>query len=228
MREDAVTRAHARLRRLIVRGTIAPGSELSQVELARLIGVSTTPLREALRRLEAEGLVDSRRNRRPRVRAFDVEELDSIYAARVLLEGLAVRLTVPLLEARDRDALRDRLAAMRAADERRELAAWEHAHEAFHLGLVAGAAPSLREEIETLMARGDRYRRLGIRGDAPSGRAQGEREHAAILAAANAGDGARAATLLGAHLGRAARTVAAHIAPAAALAALDAALAIGI
>ena len=100
MRPDAVTLAHTRLRRLIVRGAIAPGSELSQVELARRLGVSTTPLREALRRLEAEGLVDSRRNRRPRVRAFDVEELDSIYAARVLLEWLAVRLTVPLMDAR--------------------------------------------------------------------------------------------------------------------------------
>ena len=97
MRTDAVAAAHARLRRLIIRGAIAPGSELSQVELARRVGVSTTPLREALRRLEAEGLVDSRHNRRPRVRPLDVEELDSIYAARIMLEGLALRLTVPAM-----------------------------------------------------------------------------------------------------------------------------------
>src|SRR5580693_10243624 len=100
-RQDSVASAHARLRRLIVRGALAPGSELSQVELARRTGVSTTPLREALRRLEAEGLVESRRNRRPRVRPFDCEDLDSVYAARVLLEPPALRITVPRLGAGD-------------------------------------------------------------------------------------------------------------------------------
>ena len=109
---DAVGRAHAQLRRLIVRGDLAPGRELSQVELARRTGVSTTPLREALRRLEAEGLVESRRHRRPRVRPFDRQDLDSVYAARVLLEPLALRLTVPRLTAGDLSALHERLAAL--------------------------------------------------------------------------------------------------------------------
>ena len=224
MRPDAVTRAHTRLRALIVRGAIAPGSELSQVELARRAGVSTTPLREALQRLEAEGLVESRRNRRPRVRPFEVEDLDSVYAARVLLESLALRVTVPRLLDDDLLALRESLAAMRRADSRGEIAAWERAHEAFHLGLVARAAPSLREQIETLMARADRYRRLGIRGDTPSGRAAGDAEHAAILAACEDGDARRAAGLLTAQLARAARTVRARMAPDGELTALDAAL----
>ena len=71
----------------IVTGEIPPGAELSQVKLAEITGVSTTPVREALRQLEVEGLVESRRNRRPRVPSFDPEDLDAVYASRILLEA---------------------------------------------------------------------------------------------------------------------------------------------
>ena len=64
---------------LIVTGEIPPGTQLSQVELARRLGLSTTPVREALRQLEAEGLVESRRNLRPRVPVFDPTDLDAVY-----------------------------------------------------------------------------------------------------------------------------------------------------
>ncbi|MEA2631083.1 MAG: hypothetical protein QOE66_1302, partial [Chloroflexota bacterium] len=74
-RRDAVAIATERLRQLIVTGEIPPGSELSQVKLAEMTGVSTTPVREALRQLEVEGLVEARHNRRPRVPAFDPDDL---------------------------------------------------------------------------------------------------------------------------------------------------------
>jgi len=226
VREDAVTRAHARLRRLIVRGTIAPGSELSQVELARLAGVSTTPLREALRRLEAEGLVDSRRNRRPRVRAFAVEELDSIYAARIMLEPLALRLTVPSMTGRQLAGLREALETMAGAKRKDGSATplWEEAHVAFHEGLLAGASPWLRIQISPLMARGDRYVRLGIRGDTPSVLAVVATEHALIEAACRRGDAIGAASLLAAHLAHSARTIGSYIGPGRPLPGVDAAL----
>jgi DNA-binding GntR family transcriptional regulator len=214
-RQDSVASAHARLRRLIVRGALAPGSELSQVELARRVGVSTTPLREALRRLEAEGLIDSRHNRRPRVRAFDIEELDSIYAARILLECLGLRLSVPSMTAAQLAGLRANIVTM--ADARSAgggvNARWEDAHEAFHQGLVAGVMRPLKVQIDGLMARGDRYVRLGIRWDAPNVLAAVESEHAAIGDACHAGDAPAAAGLLAGHLAHSAHTIGSYIAP---------------
>ena len=214
-RQDSVASAHARLRRLIVRGAIAPGSELSQVELARRVGVSTTPLREALRRLEAEGLVDSRHNRRPRVRSFDVEELDSIYAARILLECLGLALTVPSMSTSQLAGLSSNIATM--AESRGAggavTAVWERAHEAFHRGLVAGVAPPLKAQIDGLMARGDRYVRLGIRWDSPSVLATVDSEHAAIGDACQARDAPAAAALLASHLAHSAFTIGSYITP---------------
>ena len=211
---DAVARAHAQLRGMIVRGILAPGSQLSQVELAKRTGVSTTPLREALRRLEDEGLVESRPNRRPRVRPFACDDLDSVYAARVMLEPLALRLTVPDLGGEGLAELRAGLVAMRrsAEPEREEASpwersAWEQSHHSFHLRLIASAPLPLREQIETLIARADRYRRIAVRDDTPAGRAQGDAEHEAIVAACEVGDAARAAGVLTAQLARSARTV---------------------
>jgi DNA-binding GntR family transcriptional regulator len=223
-RRDAVTQAHEFLRDLIVRGEIAPGSELSQVELARRVGVSTTPLREALRRLEAEGLVDSRQNHRPRVRPFLIEELDSIYAARILLEGLAMRLTVPTMEEGQLATLARHIATMSATNEGgRATAVWQDAHFAFHQELVAAAEASLKIQIENLMSRADRYIRFGIGGDTPTTRAIVDAEHADITEACQARDGQRAASLLAAHLAHSAQTIGSYIAPGTALVAVDAA-----
>jgi DNA-binding GntR family transcriptional regulator len=211
---DAVARAHAQLRGMIVRGVLAPGTQLSQVELARRTGVSTTPLREALRRLEAEGLVESRPNRRPRVRPFACDDLDSVYAARVMLEPLALRLTVNRRCPADAAALREALTTMRrSADPEREdvstweRSAWEQAHHGFHLRLIDAAPQPLREQIETLIARADRYRRIAVREDTPAGRAIGDAEHEAIVVALEAGDANAAAAMLCTQLVRSARTV---------------------
>jgi DNA-binding GntR family transcriptional regulator len=207
---DAVARAHAQLRGMIVRGVLAPGTQLSQVELARRTGVSTTPLREALRRLEAEGLVESRPNRRPRVRPFACDDLDSVYAARVMLEPLALRLTVNRRCPADAAALREALTTMRrSADPEREdvstweRSAWEQAHHGFHLRLIDAAPQPLREQI----ARADRYRRIAVREDTPAGRAIGDAEHEAIVVALEAGDANAAAAMLCTQLVRSARTV---------------------
>ena len=228
-RQDAVARAHARLRDLIVRGVLTPGSELSQVGLARRMGVSRTPLREALRQLEAEGLIESRPNRRPLVRPFACDDLDSVYAARVLLEPLALRVTVPRLNRADLTELRARLVAMRLAtlpaDADAPPCAWEVAHHGFHLRLIAGAPAPLREQIETLIARADRYRRIAVREDAPEGRSLGDAEHEEIVIACEAGDAERAASVLRSQLARSARTVQHIVMGGVEMPALDAALA---
>jgi DNA-binding GntR family transcriptional regulator len=90
---------------------------------------------------------------------------------------------------------------------------WEDAHEAFHQGLVAGVMRPLKVQIDGLMARADRYVRLGIRWDAPSVLETVQSEHAAIAEACYAEDAPAAAALLAGHLAHSAHTIGSYIAP---------------
>ncbi len=210
---DAAARTTETLRRMIVAGEIPPGSELSQVELARMVGVSTTPVREALRELEAEGLVESRRNRRPRVPAFDPGDLDAVYCTRVLLEGLAISITVPSMSAEDLRSLRGDLEAMHEAGTAEDLAAWDIAHNAFHTRLIFGCEPALRRQIRLMMSRADHYRRMSVLSERPLSWRRGESEHEAIVRACEQCNPQLAAMLLARHLARSARAVLAHLDP---------------
>ncbi|MGH3066596.1 MAG: GntR family transcriptional regulator [Gaiellaceae bacterium] len=79
------------IRQAIVEGAYAPGARLKEEELARELGISRTPVREALLVLQAEGLVDASPNRGATVRVHDAEDLDDLYQLRALLEGYAAR-----------------------------------------------------------------------------------------------------------------------------------------
>src|SRR5437868_1733883 len=96
---DSTEVAYLQLRRAILRCEIPSGTQLSQRELSQLTGVGRTPLREALRMLQREGLVEAEPNHRVRVADFSIPELEQLYAMRISLEALAIRLTVPLLQA---------------------------------------------------------------------------------------------------------------------------------
>ena len=85
--EDEVTET---LRRAIREGVLAPGMRLAQVEMARKLGVSRIPLRDALRRLEAESLVEVDSRRRARVTVLSPEDLDEIYEMRISLEPVCI------------------------------------------------------------------------------------------------------------------------------------------
>lgn len=85
----AVDRVHARLRQGILDGTYAQGTRLGEAELAEALGVSRTPVREALRRLSSEGLLSTSPNKGARVRTWSAGELSDIFDLRVLLEGHA-------------------------------------------------------------------------------------------------------------------------------------------
>jgi DNA-binding GntR family transcriptional regulator len=211
---------------MIVKGTIAPGTELSQVSLARAIGVSTTPLREALRQLEAEGLVESRRNRRPRVPSFDPADLETVYCNRILLESLGVVLSVPMFTEADLEQFRGYLGSMRSAGAENDLEKWDVAHASFHIALVSGCNSALRQQIVNMMARSDRYRRMSVLGDRPLGRQIGEAEHADIVTACEERRASDAALLLARHLTRSALRVLANIEPEAELAGVRTALGI--
>jgi DNA-binding GntR family transcriptional regulator len=207
---DAVSEAVDALREMIATGQIEPGAELSQVSLAKTIGVSTTPLREALRRLEAEGLVESRRNRSPRVPPFDAADLDAVYGSRIMLESLGIALAVPRLGQVQLEALQATGAEMRQAT---DLNRWDALHAAFHIGLMGPAGAPLGEEITRLMVRSDPYRRMSVRANGAAGRRLGDQEHEAILRACELRHPSDAALLLARHLARSALTVLANLAP---------------
>jgi DNA-binding GntR family transcriptional regulator len=209
---DAGFAATERLRQLIVEGAIAPGSELSQVELGRMLGLSTTPVREALRELEAEGLVQSRRNRRPIVPAFDPGDLDAVYCSRILLESLAISLSAAAMTDPELAAIRADLDSMRAAADGEDVLAWNEAHAGFHNRLVADCEPALSAQIRTMMSRADRYRRMSVAAD-PDAWLVSEREHEAIAAACGRRDPEQAASLLARHLSRSATALLANLAP---------------
>jgi DNA-binding GntR family transcriptional regulator len=77
------------IREAIIDGRLAPGERLKEEELAHELGLSRTPIREALAVLQAEGLVDTAPNRGATVREHDAEDLDDLYRLRALLEGYA-------------------------------------------------------------------------------------------------------------------------------------------
>ncbi|MEQ6903265.1 GntR family transcriptional regulator [Nocardioides sp. YIM 152588] len=82
------------LRRLILSGEVAPGERLSELAISERLGVSRLPVREAFRRLEAEGLLESLPRRGVRVVELDSDELATVREVRVALEMIAVRQTI--------------------------------------------------------------------------------------------------------------------------------------
>jgi DNA-binding GntR family transcriptional regulator len=208
----AASEVHEHLRALILCGDIRPGTELNQVELAPLLGVSRTPLREAIRMLQEEGLVHAEPQKRARVREFDVDQLESVYAQRIILEGLGARLTAPNLGDGELAELDGLLKEMRQLSERRELGTWQKVHRRFHRRLVAGANAPLREAITTLADRGEYYRFI-FQVSGPRAWAAGVAEHEAIVARYRAHDGPGAGRELAAHLARTALSILAHVRP---------------
>ena len=86
---------------------------LSQLQLSEALGVSRTPLREAMRMLQEEGLIDAEPNQRPSVKGFDSSDLESVYSTRILLESFAVALTIPTLTEEDIREAEEALGGMR-------------------------------------------------------------------------------------------------------------------
>ncbi len=204
---------HDRLRTLILEGTIAPGSVLSQVKLAEDLGVSRTPLREALRRLQEEGLITAERNRRARVADFDPDDLESLYATRIAVEALAIYLTVPRLTDADLAELRAAFDEMHAAV--RDYEAWELPHRRFHELLTLHCGEKLRESVRGYAQRAERYRRIWLYADSGTNAwAVGDAEHEAILRACEERAADLAAKRLAGHVGRAGLTMMTLMVPA--------------
>jgi DNA-binding GntR family transcriptional regulator len=184
------------VRTAILAGRLSAGETLRQEDLAERLGVSRMPVREAIRRLHAEGLVDVLPSRRVRVAPLDRAEIEDIYDMRAALEPLAVRLAVPRLT---RAQLRDAAHALEAADDEEDADTFGVRNAAFHLALMTPCErPRLLAEIASLLDLSDRYQRAALRDEEHNARVR--EEHAALLEAARAGDAPTAAVLTERHV----------------------------
>ncbi|HEU4658685.1 MAG TPA: GntR family transcriptional regulator [Capillimicrobium sp.] len=178
---------HDRLRSAILRGEIAPGEELSQVRLAQTLGVSRTPLREAFRLLQHEGLVEARSNRSYRVTSFSAPDLEELYITQLPLQALAVRLTVPRLTTADIAAMEGDLAQMAHYAAEHDVDGWEGPHADFHRRLVQHAGRRVVELLDQLSDHAGRYRRVYLAGTS-YGFDAAAHEHREILDSCRTGD----------------------------------------
>jgi GntR family transcriptional regulator, rspAB operon transcriptional repressor len=208
---DMTWTVYSSLRESILNGAIAPGSFLSQVRLASDLGVSRGPLREAVRMLQSEGLVEAEVNRRGRVSKFSIEDLEQLYAMRIVHEALALRISVSQFTKRDLEALRGHLRRMDALADH-DLRAWQVVDREFHFALLAHVGDRMMRTIRELYDHADRYRWLYIKGMPRALSIAGE-EHRKIVDGCTSGDPALAASELARHLARTALTVMTHHAP---------------
>jgi DNA-binding GntR family transcriptional regulator len=137
------------LRSLIESGEIPRGGRIRQSELAVRFDTSTTPVREALRQLEADGLLVSSPHRGVRVASVDVEDVKGVYVARRLLEPYAMQRAVTRVSRRD--LVRAAELNQRIAEPRKGGVGVEDANREFHfLFYDRCGLPGLRNEIDTL------------------------------------------------------------------------------
>lgn len=184
------------LREAILRGILTAGQQLRQDEIARELGVSHIPVREALRQLEAEGLVRLRPYRGFEVSELSPEEVEELYEIRIPLECQALRLALPHLTEEDVRRAEQVLDAIDAED---DPSVWSELNTEFHAVLYA---PSRRQRllnlIRTLRTNVDRYLRLYI--SVMHRKQFSQREHRRILDAVRKRDETEALRALEEHL----------------------------
>lgn len=188
-----------RVRSAILNGELAPGAVMSQVSLAEELGISRTPLREALRMLQSEGLIEAEPNRRVRVAPMTPHDLEDLWIIRVTLETEALRLSMPRMTADDLARLEGSMAEMAHYAETTDYRGWGAPHRRFHRLLTGHAGERLNALLDQLFDHAERYRRLHI-GHGPS--AWATAGHREILDACKEGDQDRCGSLLASHLAR--------------------------
>ena len=203
-----------RLRRLIVRGTLRSGIDIAETELCTRLGMSRTPLREAMKLLAAEGLVQLRRNRSARVTTIDPAEVRELFEAVTCVERASAELAAVRITDIELKVLARMQATLNRTHDRGDIAAYFTTNQRIHAAIVAASKNRvLVATHDWLMARVERARFVALR---QQGRwQQSIDEHHAILIALQARDPVRAGALLGEHVRRTGESVGRLVAEAA-------------
>ena len=179
----------------ILQGKLSPAEKLNQGKLAEQFGVSKIPVREALHRLEADGLIRFQSNGNATVSELSLEEAEQIYLMRISLETLLLRHAGNNLAAVDFVKAEN---ALRLIDHEKDAYRWLTLNWEFHLALYGPAnLPYVVQTLEKLYINSARYfvvfNILNYRG-------RSQEEHFGILQASQAGDIDKACVLLEEHL----------------------------
>jgi len=199
-----------RLRAAIMRGELVPGSKLVLDRMRASYGVSLSPLREALCKLESEGLVRAEDQRGYRVAPVSADNLTEVIRLRVELETMAAREAIlhgdAAWEGRILSALHQLGRCKGGPRTPEEQEVWEERHRAFHAELISACRmPLLQQFCETLHDQSDRYRRIFLKDHAPDRDVPAE--HAAIAEAMIERRADDAARLLRDHIERTGRNI---------------------
>jgi DNA-binding GntR family transcriptional regulator len=202
---------YAQLRHEILSGRFEAGIPFSQVKLAQRLGVSRTPLREALRLLEREGLVETSHNRRSRVAVVSVENVDDLYGTRIMVECLAVAMSMRFASDGDVERIQELLTQMDGISETRDTLAWEVPHAAFHEAVIAHSGSRSVQICRDLRDFTQMYRtRVLIE---PLAWSEASKEHRDIASAFASGLVSETASALARHYARTALTLITRLDP---------------
>lgn len=150
-RGDTVVNAYERLREMIIGGTYYPGQRLTQTELTDVLGIGRTPLREALRMLEADGYLVSVANRGVTVSSIELGSTEELYAVRLLLEPPLINSLAGSFACEEIDLMEESIAGMeRAATRRSE---FQEQHRLFHQVAVGRYGAAIEELVMGLYRR---------------------------------------------------------------------------
>jgi DNA-binding GntR family transcriptional regulator len=201
-RESLVDRAYREIRRRILDNHYGPGHQVLELELAADLGMSRTPIREALVRLQNERFVQIIPRHGMRVVPMSVQDLREVYEVVTALELAAIeRLTRIKLEDHNFSAIEDALDEMDQALKKSDLDAWNQADERFHWMLVVLCGNArLADMVDTVWDQGHRARMTTVQ--LRDSLDQSNREHRALVRAVRRGDAKVACALHAKHRAR--------------------------
>jgi DNA-binding GntR family transcriptional regulator len=210
-RVSVVDNVTLRLRRALLEGEIRPGERIKVAELEKSFGVSHIPIREAVRRLEAEGLIVALPQRAAVAAGVDLDDLAGLYDLRRIVECQVIERSVEGMTAGEVDLVRDALASLEAVAQDHDSPRFWELHAAFHWALLEpGASAWIQRTLDQLWFASQRYVRLFVSTTVEEAMV----DHRELVACCELRAGRRAAEILRRHLDRTELAVRQAFAPA--------------
>jgi DNA-binding GntR family transcriptional regulator len=198
-KQTAVERVYDFVKRSIMGLSLKPGEDISDTDIAARIGISRTPVREALRQLELEGLVLHTPHRGWMVNALQIRDVENLFEIKECLECMLVRQATKRLTPQDKSLLVKLMASLEEATQKKDQQAWLAADDCLEKTLYSAASNARAKQIVSSLNSQWHWIWVGIiaLGDRMD---QSAREHRAILDRVFAGDADGAAALALEHL----------------------------
>ena len=198
-RVSVVDNVTARLRDALLAGEIRPGQRIKVAELEKAFGVSHIPIREAVRRLEAERLIVALPQRAAVAADVDLDDLAGLYDLRRIVECDVIRRSVRSMTDEQAASVQSALAELEAVAQAHDSPRFWELHAAFHWALLApGASPWIQRVLDQMWFASERYVRLFVSETV----ADAMEDHRRLAGCCRRREGEKASRLLKAHLDR--------------------------